>query len=100
VYTIYLIECKTPNHYYIGQTADIGQRIKRHLRGTGAAFVKRHGFSSWSVLDTAKNLAESKAKELGYYRELCADGVIAGGPYPTDLLGNHYHAAARRDAAL
>lgn len=44
MFHVYVIECKTPNHYYIGLTQDYDRRIRKHKQGEGARFIKVHGF--------------------------------------------------------
>ena len=42
-FAVYVLRCKTSNHFYIGMTKEFLVRILRHFRGTGANFTKRHG---------------------------------------------------------
>jgi predicted GIY-YIG superfamily endonuclease len=43
-YCVYVIKCLTPNHYYIGSTAQLSHRILAHKKGRGSTFTKKHGF--------------------------------------------------------
>ena len=61
MYCVYVIECKTPNHYYVGETRQYEHRIRSHKRGTGARFTSVHGFRR--VIDTKYVESESEAKK-------------------------------------
>lgn len=41
---VYVIECQTPNHFYVGATSHYDDRIKRHGLGRGARWTQIHGF--------------------------------------------------------
>jgi predicted GIY-YIG superfamily endonuclease len=73
MYGVYVIECKTPNHYYVGETRQFKHRITSHMRGNGARFTRSHG--EWKEV---KNLKEDYMFHFGSsrlrteeYFELC-----------------------------
>ena len=61
MYCVYVIECKTPNHYYIGETKELKKRIRRHMLGKGARFTKVHGCRR--IINTKHVSTESEAKK-------------------------------------
>ena len=61
MYCVYMIECKTPNHYYIGLTRDYDKRIRNRMRGKGARFTQAHGFRK--VIAVKYHESEKCAKE-------------------------------------
>jgi predicted GIY-YIG superfamily endonuclease len=44
MYYVYVIECRTPDHYYIGLTQHFDERMGKHMCGTAARFTATHGF--------------------------------------------------------
>lgn len=44
MYYVYVIECATPSHYYIGLTQHFEERIKNQMCGKGAKFTCVYGF--------------------------------------------------------
>jgi predicted GIY-YIG superfamily endonuclease len=44
MYYVYVIECRTSDHYYIGLTRHFDERIRMHMCGTAARFTATHGF--------------------------------------------------------
>ncbi len=42
-YYVYVIECRTPKHHYVGFTTNLERRITQHNTGTGSEFTKIHG---------------------------------------------------------
>lgn len=61
MYYVYVIECATPNHYYIGLTQDFEGRIRRHMDRKGAKFTSEHGFKR--VICKEEYYWEDDAKE-------------------------------------
>jgi predicted GIY-YIG superfamily endonuclease len=61
MYCVYVIECETPNHYYIGLTRSYNHRIRNHMRGKGARFTQVHGFKK--VIAVKSHESEKCAKE-------------------------------------
>lgn len=43
LFYVYVLECQTPNHFYIGQTNDVERRVGEHRTGLGAQFTIIHG---------------------------------------------------------
>jgi len=73
MFYVYLIQCKTPFHIYIGLTARLHRRIHQHEIGNGAFFTRKHGFSYYIVLDTFDLEADAKKFEWEIVQELGND---------------------------
>jgi predicted GIY-YIG superfamily endonuclease len=63
VITVYLIECETPDHWYVGVTSDYQKRRAAHAAGTGAAFTRVHGFKASTVIQEVSDMEAAKAAE-------------------------------------
>lgn len=74
---VYVVECLTPDYFYVGQTNDSHRRIAEH-RGKGpnpgSVFVQRHGFKKLAHIEYIKGIRESKDRE----RELTLEMIRAG----------------------
>ena len=46
VYAVYVIECNTPKHVYVGITRNIARRLYQHRAAQGSEFTKKHGVHS------------------------------------------------------
>lgn len=66
---LYLIECKTPNHYYVGITSQLITREERHRSCRGAQFTQVHGVRTFEVLATYPTLAEALKAEYDLTRD-------------------------------
>lgn len=64
-HTVYVIECNTPHHFYIGMTADFKHRISVLKSGRGGPFTQRHGIKS--VVHTQQVSDRDKALEVVKY---------------------------------
>jgi len=87
---VYVIECKTPNHYYIGLTADYERRIRRHKEGGGARFVKVHGFKRVVRVEFYELYYYAKERELKlteYFIHTYGIENVAGAHYSQVLKG-------------
>lgn len=69
-YVVYILECKTRDHYYVGKTKDAFNRINQHIDGRGSSFTKGYGvhdlvgfFRCYSEKQTNR-LEENLAKAL------------------------------------
>ena len=79
---LYLIQCHTKNHYYVGITGDVKKRMILHKNGNGAWFVKQHGFKSYRVLGTGFEWKKAGKLETRITAELNKAGYITcGGGY-------------------
>lgn len=67
---LYLIECRTPDHYYVGITTQPYRRQHRHERGIGAQFTFCHGVKSFELLETYPTLASALKAECELTKEL------------------------------
>lgn len=78
MYTVYQIECVTPNHYYVGQTGDFWHRIDRHIRGQGAEWTRKHGVKLVSVIGEADNQPAARQLESARVKEMRSCGIKVG----------------------
>lgn len=49
-HSLYILKCKTENHFYVGITTYPYVRILQHMSGKGCRFTKKHGFESYKIL--------------------------------------------------
>lgn len=88
---VYVVECWTPNHYYVGTTENYRHRYKnlarpRHTKGT--TFVRTHGFKRmWPVAQTTERGAKW-AKELTIKRLRHEGKIVGGAPTKIKTLDN------------
>jgi predicted GIY-YIG superfamily endonuclease len=61
--TVYLIECETPDHWYVGVSGDYQERLDAHAAGAGAAFTRLHGVKASTVIQEVSNMEAAKAVE-------------------------------------
>lgn len=83
--TIYIVECKTPNHFYIGDTAEPFSRKLERIRYKGVcAFLDKHGFKSViytdGTFDPDYAAGRVNALVLQYMEQYGLDHA-AGGPW-------------------
>ena len=62
MFWVYLIECETPGHIYVGQTSNVVRRYAQHLSGKGAKFTQKHGVKS--LISTLKCDSREAALDL------------------------------------
>jgi predicted GIY-YIG superfamily endonuclease len=65
---VYVLECCTPKHYYIGHTRT-NRRLIDHVNGYGAEFTKMHGvrrIAHYEHLDDLES-AKEREKELTHH---------------------------------
>lgn len=83
-YYVYVIECQTPDHYYIGYTHDLENRIEEHKKGDGAKFTKIHSVKKVIYFEGISSLKKAKDREqeltLEYMRKFGQENV-AGSIY-------------------
>jgi putative endonuclease len=62
VYTVYVLQSERDGSYYVGQTSDVEERLKRHNRGTERA---TRGKGPWTLVYTEQyaTRAEAMARE-------------------------------------
>jgi len=86
-YTVYLIECKTPNHFYVGITGCLGHRMEQHKGKEGSVWTKKHGVKCWQVI--ARGLAKDEALsvERKVYLIMKEMGFEVRGAYDCSLSG-------------
>ena len=80
-FTVYVLSCRTPDHFYVGITQNFMSRLKNHRRGKGAKFTQTHGVEK--VLFTKKVRGEERAKDLAklytdHYIQICGERNVAG----------------------
>lgn len=82
MWTLYKVTCETPNHFYIGVTADLKHRFRQHRKRRGAAFTRKHGATGVEVIARFEDVWDAKAAEQVYVREQRQlqenGGVVAG----------------------
>lgn len=61
-FVVYLIECQTPNHFYVGMTSNWRKRRQRHLAIKGSVWTSQHGVKSIQLM--AECETEKEAKQL------------------------------------
>lgn len=83
MYYVYVIECKTPDHYYIGLTRFFDRRIRRHMNGKAARFTRLHGFNQVVHMEHHRYEEDAKARESElteyYIRRYGIENVAGGG---------------------
>ena len=78
-YFVYCIECNMPNHFYVGQTAYLEERIKKHFTNRGAVFTRKHGAKQWFLVTKTNSRHDALKLEVLLWQVLKHKGVIAGG---------------------
>lgn len=77
---LYLIECQTPDHYYVGISTAPHERRRRHEGGYGAKFTQIHGVKTFELLTTYPSLAEALKAEYNLTKDLREmEGLIVAG---------------------
>lgn len=77
---VYCIECRTPNHFYVGMTSNVQRRLNAHLNKQGGSpFTKKHGVKSWFLVTNTRSRAMATEIELMLYLALKKKGIIVGG---------------------
>jgi predicted GIY-YIG superfamily endonuclease len=98
-YYVYLIECKTPEHYYIGLTQHLEYRLKQHAKGRGAQFTKHNGFKKVLRVIKCRNLEHAKFVEKNLtraYRKQHGTQNVSGYCYFREHMQNYLVARAIR----
>ena len=60
---VYVIACKSPNHFYVGYSREFDKRMKTHKRKGGAMFTKIHGFDKVIFTKEVSSIEEAKKLE-------------------------------------
>ncbi len=82
MYFLYILR-GPKNHLYIGTTANIDKRIKRHMSGAGAEFTKRNKTFDLVYSETFQTLREARQREKqlkGWRRVKKENLIIYGKP--------------------
>lgn len=79
MWTLYLIECVTPNHFYVGITSNYAHRLKTHRGRTGARFTYRHGVKSAQSVHIYPSERLAKLAERLYVAHLRYQGKKVAG---------------------
>lgn len=82
MYYVYVIECETPNHYYVGLTQNFAERMKQHESGTGSEFMSVHKFKKVVYKETHEWEEDAKTRERELtmqYKSTYGDENVAGG---------------------
>lgn len=91
MFTVYEIECETPNHFYVGMSKNFEHRIEAHSNCDGARFTRRHGVKNWRALVMVETTTEAKRIETAWFRILKRRGYVVGGPQASDIrVGSRY----------
>ena len=62
-YCVYVLECKTPEHYYVGITHNLAKRIRDHSLRRGARFTQIHGVKKLVKCIQCNNELDAKQLE-------------------------------------
>jgi len=60
---LYIARCKD-NSLYVGATADVEKRIKRHNQGLGANWIKKHGQAEIVYTEEYDSYLDAHRREL------------------------------------
>lgn len=77
-FSLYRIECQTPEHIYVGISRRVWNRIADHDRGHGAVFTRKHGVKSVEIVAEFKTEREAKAAEWTLVLKLSKRFVVRG----------------------
>jgi len=80
-FSVYVIECSTKNHFYVGQTSSYEHRIKQHKDGKGMAFTKKYGVRKVEKIGSFSSRDEAMEKEKSLRRELFEKGYCVNRCY-------------------
>lgn len=78
LFHVYVIECETPLHFYVGMTTRPRSRGYEHKRGK-VEFTDKHGVSQIHLLQTTESRIEALKAELLLYKKLKSIGLFVGG---------------------
>ena len=103
---VYVVECKTPNHFYVGTTLrEMFKRQHEHEDGWGSRWTKHHGFKRLLFnrlvpVGTSQTLEDDLTKHL---MSIYGWGQVRGGKYVfvrsfrTEWLPPEFRALGPRD---
>ena len=81
---VYIIECETPDHIYVGMSNNISRRLAQHRAGKGSKFTREHGVKKLLRAEFFENRKDTEAFErqmTKHYRSL--PNICSGvNPYP------------------
>lgn len=60
---VYVIECLTANHFYVGATQHLIDRIRSHRRGGGARATAKFGFKKLAQVIEVCDMEQAKKLE-------------------------------------
>lgn len=76
--TLYVIECATPYHFYVGISKEIDVRIKRHVSGHGSSWTRLHGFKKVVLTKEFPDDRLAKQAEMMEVKRLRRIGNVRG----------------------
>lgn len=76
---LYRIECRTPDHFYIGVTTQPIHRKTKHEQGAGAQFTQCHGVKDFVILAAYDSKAEALSAEHRTVVEIRDKGFTVAG---------------------
>lgn len=79
IVVLYQIECQTPNHFYVGISSHIEDRLHRHSSGKGAVFTRLHGVKHSTLICTYEDVQAAKMAEWELVKILRSKGHITCG---------------------
>ena len=89
IYSVYVIECSTPNHFYVGQTNSYKHRIEQHRTGHGMPFTAKYGVSKTYIVKVFSSRNEAMIEESRLRRELFERGYCVNRCYGKCKLLTH-----------
>lgn len=76
--TLYVIECNTPKHFYVGLSNNIANRIGSHCFGNGSSWTKIHGVNRVVSIKEFQNETLAKYAEMIEVKRLSRIGEVRG----------------------
>lgn len=91
-YYVYLIECVTENHWYVGQTRNMGQRWNIHIAGRASFFTHEHGAKRiakiWGPFKSQKQVLKIEDEKRLAAAYFFGDGcVVSNGRISRNIKG-------------
>jgi len=82
----YIIQCETPDHFYIGISQNIKHRIERHKLRKGSRFTQMHGAKSAIYIENNQTYEQAKNREkllTKQWKQFLGNENISGGMLTT-----------------
>ncbi len=87
---LYLIDCQKDNHFYVGITSRLADRIYAHSRGQGSVPTKAYGVKRVTPIEVFQTRPLAEKAETALSRELRQAGCYCtGGGFHYELCGVH-----------